>query len=113
MDVEVVHDQMDGVRLRVCRRQADGNLSELEARAVRSREGEMAARLWLYGTENIGSPAPLVFVVPPRFPSWHGWRKRPQVGVQSNRLLIQTDHRLPADHKAVRTLPDTSSILAI
>jgi hypothetical protein len=30
MDVEVVHYQVDGLRFRVCHRQRDGNLSELD-----------------------------------------------------------------------------------
>ena len=52
----------------------------------------MAARLGFYRAENVGGPAALVFVVPSGFPSWHGRRGRPHIGVQSDRLLIQADH---------------------
>src|ERR1035437_3465544 len=94
MNVQVVHYQMDRLRLRVCHRQIDRNPSELETRAIWCREGEMTARLRFYRTENIGGPAPLILVVAPRFSSWNRWRGGPQVGVQGDRFLIYADHRL-------------------
>ena len=94
MDVEVVHYQVDRFRFRVCHRQGDGNLSELEARTIRRGEGEMTAGLRFYGAEDIGGPATLIFVIPPRLPSRHRRRGGPHVGMQGDRLLVQTDHRL-------------------
>ena len=41
MDVEVVHYEVNGFGFRVCRRQLDGNLSELKGRTIRRGEGEM------------------------------------------------------------------------
>src|SRR5579864_5191209 len=52
----------------------------------------MAAGLWLYGTENIGGPASFIFVIPARFPPRRCRRRGAHVGVQSDRLLIQTNH---------------------
>ena len=54
----------------------------------------MPTRLRLYGTENIGRTTPLVLVIPPRFPPRLGRRGGAHVGVQRDRLLIQTHHRL-------------------
>src|SRR3982751_4293037 len=74
MDVQVVQHQMDRFRLWVCHCQGDRNPSELGARAIWRREGEMAARLRFYRTENIGGPAALIFVIPSRLSSWNRWR---------------------------------------
>src|SRR6185437_12942929 len=57
-------------------------------------KGEMTPRLWLHGTKDIGGPAAFIFVIPPRFPSGRRRRRRSHIGVQGDRLLIQTDHRL-------------------
>jgi hypothetical protein len=77
-----------------CHRQGDRDLSELEAQAIRRREGEMAACLRFYGTENIGGSWALIFIIPSRFSAGSRRRGRPHVGVQGDRLLIYTDHRL-------------------
>src|ERR1041384_5074979 len=52
----------------------------------------MAAGLRLYGTENIGGPASFIFVIPARFPPRRCRRGGAHVGMQSDRLLIQTDY---------------------
>ncbi len=70
MDVEVVHHQVNGLRVRIFQRQGDGNLSELKGRTVGCRKGEMSSCFRLYDAENVGSPATLVFVIPPCLPSW-------------------------------------------
>lgn len=62
----------------------DGNLSELETRTIRRGEGEMTARLWLCGAENIGSPATLLFVIPACLPSRRRRRGGPHVGMQGD-----------------------------
>ena len=54
----------------------------------------MLTRLRLYRAENIGRAAPFVLVIPPRFPPRLGWGGGTHVGVQRDRLLIQTYHRL-------------------
>jgi hypothetical protein len=77
MDIQVVQHQMDRLCFWVCHRQADRHLGEFKARAIRCREGKMAARLRFYSTENIGGPTALIFVIPSRFSSWNRWRDRP------------------------------------
>ena len=54
----------------------------------------MAACFGLYGAEDISRAAALVFVVSSRFPPRLGRRGRADVGMQRDRLLIQTHHRL-------------------
>lgn len=88
MDVEIVHYQVNGLRIRIFQRQSDDNLSELKSRTVRCREGEMPTRFRLYCAEHIGSAATLIFVIPPRFPSRYRRPSWPQVGVQGDRLLV-------------------------
>src|ERR1017187_1923133 len=88
MDVQVVHYQVDRFRFRVCHRQGDGNLSKLKTGTIRRGEGEMTACLRFYGAENIGRPATLIFVIPPRLPSRRCWRGWPHVGMQGDWLLV-------------------------
>src|SRR5215472_2436835 len=97
MDVQVVHHQMDGLRVRVGQCQADRHPGALEARTIRRREGEVTPGLRLYCAENVGRSAALVFVVPARFPPWHGGRSWSDIGVEADRLLIQTDYRFFRD----------------
>ena len=78
----------------VCQCQGDGHLREFEARSVRRGEREMPACFRLYGAENIGRAAPFVFVIPSGFPPGFGRRGKTNIGVQSDRLLVQADHRL-------------------
>ena len=53
----------------------------------------MPAGFGLYRAENIGRAAALVFVIPPGFPPRRAGEARADIGVQRDRLLIQTDHR--------------------
>jgi hypothetical protein len=53
MDVQVIHYQMDGLRFRILKGQLKNDLCELDRRAIRCGECEMAARLWLYRAENM------------------------------------------------------------
>src|SRR5258707_8935877 len=68
VDVEIVHDQMDGVGLRVLHRHITGCQSELERRAVGRGVCEMATGFGLYGAENIGGTTALVLAVAPGLP---------------------------------------------
>src|ERR1035437_1468287 len=68
VDVEVIHDEMDGVCLRVLHRQLAGDAGEFECRAIRCGEGEMPPGLRLYSAKHIGRAAPFVLAIPPRFP---------------------------------------------
>jgi hypothetical protein len=88
MDVQIIHDQMDGLGLHVLCGNFEGHLSELQPRTIRRREGEMAARFGFYRAENTGRPAPLILAIPPCLPSWQCGRGGPQVGVQRDRLLV-------------------------
>jgi hypothetical protein len=60
----------------------------------------MTAAFWLYLTENIGRAASFVFTVPSGFPTWHGSKRRTDIGMQRDRLLVQADqlalHRITA-----------------
>src|SRR5580658_8738183 len=67
-------------------------MRKLDCGTIRRGEREVPARLRLYCTENISRTAALIFTVPPCFPSRSGGRSRPDLGVQSYRLLIQTHH---------------------
>ena len=53
----------------------------------------MPPGFWLYGTEDIGGPAAFIFVIPARFPSRCCRRRGPHIGVEGDRLLIQTHYR--------------------
>src|SRR5258708_4175622 len=88
MDVQIVQDQMDGLRCRVLQGQLEGYLRELQGRTIRRREGEMAACFGFYCAENISRPATLVLVVPSRFPSWRRRRAGTDIGMGGDGLLI-------------------------
>src|SRR5258708_20999506 len=94
VDVEIVHDQMDGVGLRVLHRHITGCQSELERRAVGRGVCEMATGFGLYGAENIGGTTALVLAVAPGLPPRLSRRGGADVSVQRNRLLVQAHHRL-------------------
>ncbi len=69
MNIEVVHYQMNGLRVRILQRQGDGKLSELKGRTVGCRKGEMSSCFRLYDAKkNVGSPVTLVFVIPAVLP---------------------------------------------
>src|SRR5438045_9792075 len=85
---------MNGLRLGVSSRQIKGNLRELNPRSIWRGIGEVAACLWLYGTENIGLSAPLVLVVLSGFAARCGRRGGADAGMQRDRLFIQTYHWL-------------------
>src|SRR5262249_22985253 len=84
---------MYGVRVPVLHRQFAGDAGELESRAVRCREGEVATGLRFHGAENIGRAATLVLVIPPRFPPWYGWESGPNMGMRGHRFFVQTNYR--------------------
>src|SRR5258708_37724185 len=94
MNIQVVHHQMDGLGLRILNGQVEGYLCELKRRSVRRGEGEVPARLRLYGAENISRSAALIFAIPPGFAPRLGRRGRADIGVQRDWLLIQTHDRL-------------------
>ena len=54
----------------------------------------MTTRFRLYGAENISGAAAFVFVVPSRLPPRLGRRGGTNIGMQSDRLLVQAEHRL-------------------
>src|SRR5208283_5881356 len=63
MDVQIVHEEVDGLGRGVFQRQTDGNLGKLKTRSIRRGEGEMMSGFGLYRTENISRSTALVFVV--------------------------------------------------
>src|SRR5260370_33097883 len=90
VDVQVVNHQMDGLGLRIRNGQLGQDLSEFKPRTIRCGKGEMAAGLRLYSAENISRTAALVFVIASRFASPPGGGEGTDLGMQRNRLLIQT-----------------------
>src|SRR4029077_16837799 len=92
MDIEVVHDQMNGLSNRVCLHHALHPSRDLVAGAIRGGSSEVAAGLGLHHAEYICRAAAFIFVV------LLGWlarldrTRRPHVGVQEYRLLTQTNH---------------------
>lgn len=94
MNVQVIHDQVDGVGCRILHREAAGNLREFERRPIWCGEREVPARLGFYRTEDIRGASPLVFVVSPGFPSGNGGRWGANIGMQCDRFLIQAYYRL-------------------
>src|SRR5262245_2497061 len=93
MAAEVVHDEVDRSGMGVLACQLSHDLGELKPGTIRRRERVMPAGLRFHSTENIGCAAPFIFVVPAGFPPWFSWYRRTYVGMQSDWLLIQTDHR--------------------
>ena len=71
-----------------------GNPSKLKARTIRRGEGEMAPGLRLYRTEHIGRAAAFVLVVASRFSPRFDRRGGSDIGVERDRLLVQTDYGL-------------------
>jgi hypothetical protein len=86
-----------GLCLRVLHRQMAGDLCELKGGSIGRRECEMPARLRLYGTENIGRTAPLVLVIPPRFPSRFGRRGHFRPGFLAGGEGSRTGHSFVED----------------
>src|SRR5581483_10178749 len=83
---------MDGLGLRVLHGQLAGDSCELESGTVGRRKRKMATGFRFYGAENIGRAAAFIFVVTTRLPSWLGRGGGTNIGVERDRLLIQTDH---------------------
>ena len=86
MDVEIVHNQVNGLGLGILQRQLKHDLCELETRAVRRRIGKMTSCLRLASAEGVGCSAPWVLAIPAGFPAWFGRRSRPDIGVKGDRL---------------------------
>src|SRR4051812_16472494 len=86
MAAEIVHNQMDRFCSRILTGQLSHSLGELHPGTIRRRERKMPASLRFHGTEYVGRFAA-------RFPSRFGRHRRTYIGMQSDWLLIQTDHR--------------------
>src|SRR6266851_3780116 len=85
---------MDSLSLRVLNGQVEGHLRELKRRTVRRGEGIVPACFGLYRAENIRRAAALVFVIPPGFAPRRSRRGGADVGMPSDRFLVQTNNRL-------------------
>ena len=72
MDVQVIHNQMDGFGFRILKGRFGKDLLELDCSAIGRGESEMAA-FWLYRAENIGCTAGFIFVVSSHFPGIIGF----------------------------------------
>ena len=63
VDVEIVHNQVNGFGGRVSERQIDSNFDELGRRPVRRGKSEMAAGFRFYRTKEVGRAPAFIFVV--------------------------------------------------
>jgi hypothetical protein len=92
MAIQVVQDQMDGLRFRLLKGQMADYLSELNARTIWCGTGEVASRFGLYGAENISRATSFIFVIPSCLASRRGWRGGTDIGMQRYRLLNQAHY---------------------
>ena len=53
----------------------------------------MPACLGLHSAEYVRRATSLIFVIPARFPSWFRWYRRANIGMQSDWLFVETNHR--------------------
>ena len=93
MDIEIVHDEMNGSGKRVGRNDVTDYQGELEGGSIWSGAGKVSASFGFHDRKNIGRASTLVLVVAPRNVAGPHGADWPDVGMQRNRFLIQTDHR--------------------
>src|ERR1017187_4675544 len=83
-----IHDEVDGVGLRVVLYDALHQTGKLVTGTIRCRGGEVATGLWFHGAEYVGRATPFILIVLlGRFP-WFGRDRWAHVRVQRHRLLI-------------------------
>jgi hypothetical protein len=92
--VEVIHNQMNGLGVRVLHRHLAKESGQFEGRSIRGGRGEVAAALGLHRAEDIRRTTTFVLGISPGFPSRRCGRGRSDIGVQRHRLLVQANHRL-------------------
>jgi len=63
MDIEVVHDEMDGLCIGILIHDGFYYMSESRGCPVRSRRGEVPSSLWFYDPKHIGRATAFVFVI--------------------------------------------------
>ena len=93
MDVQVIHHHVNRSRPGIAAHHRLQRLGKFWRGAVGGRQGEMPTSFRLHGAEDIGGAASFVLVVPFRRPAGGSGNRRPDVGVQRDRLLVQADHR--------------------
>ena len=94
VDIEVIHDEVDGPRGGVLIHDVVHHMGKLSGAAVGSGGGEVPARLRLHRAKHVGRAAPFVLVIRPRRFSWSGRPGRAHIGVQRHGLLVQANDRL-------------------
>src|SRR5208337_1484802 len=92
---QVVHDQMDGIGLRIASGDIQQVIGKLGRAASRSHLGEVPSRLGLDPAKHVGGSATLVFIVSPGSSSRLHRDRGTGVGMQHHRLLVDADHRCP------------------
>ena len=93
MDIQVIHHQVNLSRTGIATHDRLQRLGKFGGGAVGGGQGEMPTGFRLHGAEDIGGAAAFVLVVPFRRPAGGSGNRRPEVGVQRDRLLVQADHR--------------------
>src|SRR5258708_22873185 len=87
VDIQVDHDDVDGLGLRVTSYDALHQTGKLVTRTIRCRCGKVATGLWFHGAEYIRRATPfLLIVLLGRFP-WFGRTRRPDVRPHRHPLL--------------------------
>ena len=93
MDVQVIHDEVDGIGGWIAGNYAFQSLSELRRRPVWSDECEVLSGFRLYGAKYVGRSASLIFVVRPSGLARRHGLSRPHIVMQRDRFLIKTYYR--------------------
>src|ERR1700720_1930294 len=94
MDIEVIHDEVNRLGEGVLLDDVSHIASELGGRTVVCRRGEVPPGLRLHDAKYVGHAAPFILVVLLGRLARSDRYRRPYVGMQRYRLLIETDHGL-------------------
>ena len=108
VNIEIVHDEVDGLCIGILIYDGFNNMSELRGGSVGSRRSEVATGLRFHNPKHISCATSFVFVIRSyRFP-WFRRPRRAYVCVQCYRLLVQANYRFV---RLIRFLIDRQYIL--
>jgi len=92
--VQVIHNQVDGPRLRIAGDDLHQVIGKLRRRARGCRLGKMPPRFRFHAAEDVGRATALVLVIAPGHVSRTGRQRSANVPVQHHRLFVDANHRL-------------------
>ena len=93
MDVQVIHHHVNRSRAGIAAHHRLQRLGKFGGGPVGGGQGEMPNRFRFHDAEDIGGAAAFVLVVRFCHPAGGSGNRRPEVGVQRDRLLVPADHR--------------------